>query len=236
MLLQICCHIYICCRAENLSKNCTFLSWKSVQMFLFMFQKYSPFCKENAILIKKKKENKKQKNTFCWAENLSNYVAQHNWTDFQLNLGQIFSSTILLIFFLFSFLKRCSNPNFYSAFSKNNLFVAHPPKIRNTICEHDCANWFLSFSAYFGFWGYCCVRFCWIFFWKEWKTKNTKQPSMKQDHKMQTRKALSLVYKKRKQTTQPQNNATSLFRLQTDNTRNNKNNNKNIKHKNPTTF
>ena len=36
---------------------------------------------------------------------------------------------------------------------------------------------------------------------------------------MQTRKPLSLV-KTRKQTTQTQNNATSLFRLQTDNTRN----------------
>ena len=53
---------------------------------------------------------------------------------------------------------------------------------------------------------------------------------------MQTRKPLSLVYKKRKQTTQSQNNATSLFRLQTDNTRNNKNKKKNIKHKKQTTL
>ena len=51
----------------------------------------------------------------------------------------------------------------------------------------------------------------------------------KQDHKMQTRKPLSLVCKKRKQTTQTQNNATSLFRLQTNNTRNKGTKTQNIK-------
>ena len=62
------------------------------------------------------------------------------------------------------------------------------------------------------------------FFWKEWKTKKSRQNNQKKKHhhKMQTRKPLSLVYKKRKQTTQTQHNATSLFRLQTDNAGNKK--------------
>ena len=48
---------------------------------------------------------------------------------------------------------------------------------------------------------------------------------------MQTRKPLSLVYKRRKQTTQTQNNATSLFRLQTQTTQETKNKNKSIQYK-----
>ena len=51
---------------------------------------------------------------------------------------------------------------------------------------------------------------------------------------MQARKPLSIVCKKRKQTTQKRNNATSLFRLQTDTTRNKKQ--ESIKHKKQTTF
>ena len=44
----------------------------------------------------------------------------------------------------FSFLNICRNPYFIGGFSKNSIFVAHPQKIRNIICEHNCANWFFG--------------------------------------------------------------------------------------------
>ena len=118
-------YIYICCRVEIPSKNCPFLSWKSVQnfpFFLFLFFKNLLLSAGRMRFFnKKRKKRKKKKNThtqiFC-VDNLSNYVAQHAWTDFQRNLGRIFNSTILLILGLFSLLKKCRNHYFYSVFSQ----------------------------------------------------------------------------------------------------------------------
>ena len=144
------------------------------------------------------KNKRKNKNIF-WVENLSNFVAQHNWTDFQRNLGQIFNSTILLIFGLFSFLKKCRNHYFIVFSAKNWKFISPPQKLKNTICEHNCANWFFFvrfFSAFLLFWVFAVSGFLGGgLFWEEWKKQKkdkfkTKQQKTKRkkDHKMQTRK------------------------------------------------
>ena len=191
-----CMQISKCCRVENLSKIALF--WVEIcpkflffHVLVFLFQKYSSFCGESEIFQKqnKRKENKWLKITIFWVKNLSNYVAQHNWTDFRLNLGQIFDSTILLIFCLFSFLKICSNPYSYSFSANNNIFVAHPQKIRNTICEHNCANWFfgVSFFSAFLVLGVLDVSVFWgSFSWEEWKKQKQRQIS-KQNNKKERR-------------------------------------------------
>ena len=86
------------------------------------------------------------------------------WPDYWLNLFHVFGP-----FFLS---QRMLKPLFYRVFSKHNIFVAHPPKIRNTICEHNCANWNFFLSFFF-----CILVFLFLLcpgfwsFWKEWKTK-----------------------------------------------------------------
>ena len=122
-------YIYI----ENPSKNCPFLSWKSVQhlpFFCFCFSTIFSFCRENEIFQKKKKKKKtrKEKTIFC-VENPSNYVAQHTWTDFQRNLGRIYNSTILLILGLF-FLFESAETTICIVFSAKMKFLNPPPKIK----------------------------------------------------------------------------------------------------------
>ena len=94
-------YIYICCRVKTWSKICLFLSQNLVQVFsffsFFVFHKTSSFCRENEIL-KKNEQKKDKKNAISWVKTWSNYVAQHTWTKFWLNLGPGFDSTILLIF------------------------------------------------------------------------------------------------------------------------------------------
>ena len=126
-------------------------------------------CRENDIL----KKNKKKTNiTICCVKTWSNYVAQHTWTSFDSTLDQVLTQPFwhFLAFFL---LKICWNHDFYSVFSKNLHYLSHPPpKHRNTICEHNCANWkCLFFSAFFVF---CCVRFL-LLFGRGMKTKNKTQ-------------------------------------------------------------
>ena len=89
-------YIYICCRVENPSKNCPFLSWKSVHFLLFFF-----FFFKNLLLsagrmrlfkkIKEKRKKEKKHNFLRWksvqlccAAYLDGFSTQP-WTDFQLN-------------------------------------------------------------------------------------------------------------------------------------------------------
>ena len=94
-------YTYICCRVKTWSKICLFLSQNLVQVFsffsFFVFQKSSSFCRENDILKKTEQKKRKKKHIF-WVKTWSNFVAQHTWTRFWLNLGPGFDSTILLIF------------------------------------------------------------------------------------------------------------------------------------------
>ena len=109
---------HICCRVENPSKNCPFLSWKSVQifpffLFLFLLFKNIILSAGRMRLLKKIKEKQKeQKKTIVCVENPSNYVAQHTWTDFQRNLGRIFNSTILLMLGLCFLFEKVPKPLF----------------------------------------------------------------------------------------------------------------------------
>ena len=166
-----------------------------------------------------KAKQKNDKNTIFWVKNLSNYVAQHTWTDFWLNLGQIFDSTYFTFLALFLLAQNMLKP-------LNSIFVAHPQK-GNTTCKHNCANWllFVLFFCMFVYWGFCCVRF-WSFFERneKQKTKTGHKTTKKRNKTTRCKQEnhLLLLTKQRKETTQTHNNATSLFRLQTNNTRNKK--------------
>ena len=97
-------------------------------------------------------------------------------------------------------------------------------------------DFFLSgFSAFLLFWVLAVSGFLGGPFLRGMKTterrQNSKQHNKKQkrkkDHKMQTRRPLSLVTKK---TSQKQNNTNEFFKMERNNTRQT-NKNKNIKHK-----
>ena len=125
-------HIYIyifvffVCRVRKLSKICLFwvTNLSNVSYFFLLCFSKSSFCTENEIFEEKKK---KTKHYHFIVNNLSNYVAQHAWIDFWLNLGQIFDSTFLAFLSPFSFFKNCWNHYLYRVFSKTCLF-AHPEK------------------------------------------------------------------------------------------------------------
>ena len=93
----------------------------------------------------------------------------------------------------------CRNHCFYSVFSPKLPFGGSPPK-KETLFVNTTAFFFSwSFFSAFLFFCLCCVQFFWIFFFERNEKRSTKQPRKKQDHKMQTRKPLSLVYKKSRQ-------------------------------------
>ena len=83
----------------------------------------------------------------------------------------------MLLFCLFPFLKICSNPYFYSVFSKSHIFVAHPQKLGTLFVNTTALTEFFvcPFFCIFAFWVFCCVRFFGVFFWKEWKTQNNQE-------------------------------------------------------------
>ena len=114
-------YIYACCRVKHLSKNCAFLSQnlsKNSFFFLFWFSKICFFLQVEWDFQKKTKEKEDKQLPLFWVKNLSNYVAQHAWTDFWLNLGQIFDSTFSRFWPSFSFLNICWNPYFIGLSSK----------------------------------------------------------------------------------------------------------------------
>ena len=131
----------------------------------------------------------RSKSVQCCATCLDRFLTRP-WPDFWQPFSHVWP--------FFPFLKICWNPYFIGFSAETNIFVAHPPKIRNTICEHNCANWFFLSIVFciLGFGGFCCVRFL-VFFERNAKL-NTKQPKKTHDHKMQTRKPLRIVYKKKK--------------------------------------
>ena len=97
------------------------------------------------------------------------------------------------------------------------------------------------FSAFLLFWVFAVSGFFGgLFFERNEKTKKdkiqnktTKKQKRKKDHKMQTKRPLSLVTKKA--TTQKQNYTNEFFKLERNNTRKT-NKNKHINHKNQTTL
>ena len=188
--LYMCIYICVCCRVENPSKNCPFLSWKSVQQFPFFtvlfFKSLFFFCRENEIFKKYRKKRKKETIPLKIRPILLRNI-----------IGQIFNAT-LDVFFL---IEKVPKPLFYSVFSQNEILKPTPKKLKNTICEHNCANWFFCpFFCILFFWSFCYVRFFGGLFFErnEKTTKNSKQNKKlkkKKDHKMQTRRPLRLVTK-----------------------------------------
>ena len=172
------------------------------------------------------KEKRRHIITIFGVEYLSNYVAQHAGQIFWSQPRPDFDST----FFTFLALSSCSKYAETTLFVgfQQNCFFAHPQRLGTLFVNTTALTEVFPFSAFLFSWVFAVSGFL-SFSSKEWNPQrqqlNTIQPK-KQDHKMQTRKPLSLVYKeKQSQTTQTQNNATSLFRvfrLQTDNTRNKK--------------
>ena len=91
-------HIYIYCRVKTWSKNCLFLSQNLVQssqffLFFVFFSKILFFLQGEWDLKEKRPKQRLKKHTFVWVKTWSNYVAQHAWTKFWLNLGPSFDST-----------------------------------------------------------------------------------------------------------------------------------------------
>ena len=133
----------------------------------------------------------------CCATYLDQVLSQP-WAKFWLNLFDFW-----VFFFPFFSLKICWNHYVYSVFSNNLHFLSPPPKIRNTICEHNCANFFYFgpfFSAFLLFWVFVVSVF-WSFVWEEWKkTKfKTQQQQRNENHKMKQQNHLVCFQKRTRQ-------------------------------------
>ena len=126
--------------------------------------------------------------------NIIGQISTQPWTDFQLNLFHIFGP-------FFPFSKYAQTPIFIGSSAKMPFLWPTPKKL-GTLFVNTTAltNFFVCpFFLHFCFWGFCCVQFFGFFFSRNKNkniTMNTKQPKQKQHHKMQTKKPLSLVYKK----------------------------------------
>ena len=97
-------YIYICCRVKTWSKNSLFLSQNLVQVFFFKNPLLSAVRMTFFRKTRKKRKTKKKKKHIFWVKTWSNFVAQHTWTRFWLNLGPDFDSTLFVIlgyFYLF---------------------------------------------------------------------------------------------------------------------------------------
>ena len=148
------------------------------------------------------------------------------WSKYSLFLSQKlvqFFSVFLFCFSIFTCLKICRNHYFYSVFSQK-MKIAHPKKLKNTICEHNCFfcpffSAFLLFSV-FAVSGFFEGSFLRRMKKKTKKTKFKTKQKRKDDHKMQTTKPLSPVFKEEKsQTTQTQYNTNQMSKMETNNTR-----------------
>ena len=187
----------MCCSVENLYKTCPFLSWKSVQNVLFFLFFQNILLSAGRMRFYKNKRTKK--NTFCWVEICPIMLRNR--------IGQIFNSAFFTCLAPFSFLKQCSNPIFIGLSAKIT-FLQPTPKIRNTICEHNCANWFFVcpfFSAFLVWGGFAVSGFFGLFL----KIKQWTQNNQNRNNTTRCKPTSRLVlFIKRKQTTQTQNNAT----------------------------
>ena len=136
------------------------------------------------------------------------------------------------------------NHYFYSVFSKKKEILSPPQKNKEHYLWTQSRYFFFRcpFFLHFCFFGFLlCPVFWGVFFLRGMKkqkkdkiqNKTTKKQKRKKDHKMQTKRPLSVVTKKT--TTQKQNNTNEFFTLERNNTRKT-NKNKRINHKNQTTL
>ena len=160
---------HICCRVKTWSKNSLFLSQNLVQFFsvfsFSVFQKSSSFCRENEIL--KITSKKWLNNTFFCVKTWSNYVAQHTWTKFWLNLGPRFWLNIFAKFLvLLPVWKNAETTSFIVFSAKRENFKPTPKNWRTLFVNTTALTvfCFVRFFCIFAFWGFCCVRLLGFFF------------------------------------------------------------------------
>ena len=185
-------HIYIYAVESKLGPKMPFSS----------FTKSSSFCREWDFPNKWRK----RQITIVWVKTWSDYIAQHVWTKFWLNLGPSFDSTFLT----FLAFQKMPKPLFYSVFSKICIFKPTPQN-RNTICEHNCANWKKTFVGFF-FSIFCVFAVSGLFghFSRGMETINSIQNKTTKKGNKTTRckqqNHLVLLQKRKNQTTQTQTN------------------------------
>ena len=114
------CVIYVCCRVNIWSKNCPLGGQYLVQVVCLLFF----FCFLNKIFLKLGQHLVQ----LCCATCLDQILTQP-WTRYWLNLG---SFCCCLLF---------AKATIFIAFSAKRAVSCSPHNIRNTSCEHNCANW-----------------------------------------------------------------------------------------------
>ena len=151
-------YIYACCRVKNWSKICLFKGQELVREFVFF-----PF---HVLLSEGRKRFSTESQNWPFLKVKTGPIRLRNILGpiFDLCLNQFLTVKnwqCLPILVVTNMLK----PLFYSAFSKTLHVLSPRPKNRNTICEHNCANWkngVLFCILVLG--GFCRVRFC-LFVW-----------------------------------------------------------------------
>ena len=135
---------------------------------------------------------------FCCATYLDQVLTQP-WTRFWLNNFANFGVFLPVL--------KCTKTTIFIVFSAKKKEILSPPqKIKEHYLWTQSRYFFffaVLFFCIFAFWGFCCVRFFGgSFFERNEKTKKdkiqnktTKKQKRKKDHKMQTKRPLSLVTK-----------------------------------------
>ena len=173
-------HIYLYVLESRIGPRFAILgqNWSEFQVFFvcllsflgFFFRVYYSFCRENGI-----KNNKMFKIDHFHGSKIAQTLVQvccatcldqfstHAWTSFwHVNLDKFWS------FLTFA------ETTIVSVFSKVCMFKP-TPKIRNTICEHNCANWENIWGCFSAFYVFAFLP-CLFLFPIGMKTKSKNQP------------------------------------------------------------
>ena len=152
--------------------------------FLFFFSKIFFFLQGEWDFKEKRAKTKTKKTPFlsqnlvhfCCATYLDQVLTQP-WTKFWLN---IFAN-----FWVFLPVWKDAETTIFIVFSAKNEIFKPTPKIKNTICEHNCANWFFCLVfLHFCFFGFLlCPVFWGSFFERNENKKKTKFKTKQQKTK-----------------------------------------------------
>ena len=159
-------HIYICCRVKYWSKF----------FFFFPFMFYLDLLPSWLMRFFKKAPKKDQKWPLSWVKIGPIMLRNMLGLIFDSSLDQCLTQGIWHFGAIFGLFKNMPKPLFIYCFQQQMHFESPPPKIGNTICEHNRPNSkrSLLFSAFFIFFRFCCVWLCFAFFWRGMKTPQNK--------------------------------------------------------------
>ena len=105
-------------------------------------------------------------------------------------IGPIFDSTLDQVltqpfwqFRAIFLLENMLKPLFLWCSQQKSAFFKPTPKNMNTICEHNCANWFFSWPFFSAFLllVFCCVRFFGFAYWRGMKNKNKNKKKTRKE-------------------------------------------------------